>query len=125
MALIDDVFGGIPAQIMADWGQDITNIKTSLPSNYNPTTGTVYQSQTEVTVKAVITNVTPSEYECLYQTTDLKVIFGAAELGDYYPTQADRIQYTQAGETREAKLIDINSKRGAEPVLHTVIARPQ
>ena len=76
-------------------------------------------------VKAVITNVNPSEYEGLYQTTDLKVIFGAAELGDYYPEQADRIRYTQAGETREAKLIDINTKRGAEPVLHTVIARPQ
>lgn len=125
MALIDDIFGGIPAQLMADWGQDITYIKTSLPANYNPTTGTVYKSETKVTVKAVITNVNPSEYEGLYQTTDLKVIFGAAELGDYYPSEADRIQYTQAGETREAKLININTKRGAEPVLHTVIARPQ
>lgn len=125
MALIDDVFGGIPASILADWGQDITYVKAGLPSTYNPTTGTVTNSETTVTVKAVITNVNPSEYEGLYQTTDLKVIFGAAELGDYYPTQADKIQYTQAGETREAKLIDINTKRGATPVLHTIIARPQ
>ena len=125
MALIDDVFGGIPAQIMADWGRDITYIKTSLPSNYNPTTGKVYQSQTEVTVKAVITNVNPSEYEGLYQTTDLKVMFGAAELGDYYPTQADKIQYTQAGETREAKLINIVTERGDKAIFHTAIARPQ
>ena len=125
MALIDDVFGGIPAQIMADWGQDITYIKTSLPANYNPTTGTVYKSETEVTVKAVITNVNPSEYEGLYQTTDLKVMFGAEELGDYYPTQADRIQYTQAGETREAKLINIVTERGTKAIFHTAIARPQ
>jgi|TARA_Y100000287_G_scaffold37880_1_gene28715 hypothetical protein len=125
MALIDDVFGSIPADILADWGQDITYVKAGLPSVYNPTTGTVNNFETTVTVKAVITNVNPSEYEGLYQTTDLKVIFGAAELGDYYPEQADRIRYTQAGETREAKLIDINTKRGAEPVLHTVIARPQ
>jgi len=125
MALIDDVFGGIPAAILSDWGQDITYVKTSLPATYNPTTGTVYESQTTVTVKAVITNVNPSEYEGLYQTTDLKVIFGSAELGSYYPTQADRIRYTQAGETREAKLISINTKRGEDPVLHTIIARPQ
>ena len=125
MALIDDVFGGIPAAILSDWGQDITYVKTSLPATYNPTTGTVYESQTTVTVKAVITNVNPSEYEGLYQTTDLKVIFGSAELGSYYPTQADRIRYTQAGEAREAKLISINTKRGEDPVLHTIIARPQ
>lgn len=125
MALIDDVFGGIPTAILSDWGQDITYVKTSLPATYNPTTGTVYESQTTVTVKAVITNVNPSEYEGLYQTTDLKVIFGSAELGSYYPTQADRIRYTQAGETREAKLISINTKRGEDPVLHTIIARPQ
>lgn len=125
MALIDDIFGGIPAQLMADWGQDITYIKTSLPANYNPTTGTVYKSETEVTVKAVITNVNPSEYEGLYQTTDLKVMFGAEELGDYYPTQADRIQYTQAGETREAKLMNIVTERGTKAIFHTAIARPQ
>ena len=125
MALIDDVFGGIPTAILSDWGQDITYVKTSLPATYNPTTGTVYESQITVTIKAVITNVNPSEYEGLYQTTDLKVIFGSAELGSYYPTQADRIRYTQAGETREAKLISINTKRGEDPVLHTIIARPQ
>jgi hypothetical protein len=125
MALIDDIFGGIPAQLLADWGQDITYIKTSLPSNYNPTTGTVYESETTTTVRALITNVNPSEYDGLYQTTDLKVLFGAEELGDYYPTQADRIQYTQAGETREAKLMNIMTERGTAPVLHTIIARPQ
>ena len=125
MALIDDIFGGIPAQLLADWGQDITYIKTSLPSNYNPTTGTVYQSETTTTVRALITNVNPSEYDGLYQTTDIKVLFGASELGDYYPTQADRIQYTQAGETREAKLMNIMTERGTAPVFHTIIARPQ
>ena len=125
MALIDDVFGSIPAAILADWGQNITYIKTNLPSTYNPSTGTVYKSETEVTVKAVITNVNVSEYQGLYQTTDLKVIFGAAELGDYYPTEADRIQYTQAGETREAKLMNIMTERGTAPVFHTIIARPQ
>ena len=125
MALIDDVFGDIPKRVLADWGRDITYIKVSLPSTYSPTTGTITQAETTVTVKAVITNINAREYDGSYQSTDLKVMFGAEELGDYYPTQADKIQYTQAGETREAKLINIVTERGDEAIFHTAIARPQ
>jgi hypothetical protein len=61
----------------------------------------------------------------LYQSTDIKVIFGSAELGAYYPTEQDRLRYVQDGVTREAKIISIRSYRGDNPVFHTVIARPQ
>ncbi len=125
MDRIDDVFGGIPASILADWGQDVTYVKAGLPSTYNPTTGAVTNSEATVTVKAVITNVNPGEYEGLYQTTDLKVIFGSAELGDTYPGQSLPFLTTQSRESRDARFLRINTKRGAKPVLHTVIARPQ
>ena len=125
MSQIDTVFQSIPAPLLKDWGQTITYIKTSAPRNYNPTTGVVNGADTSVTVKGVITRVSPRESEGLYQTTDLKVIIGTAELGTYYPTEADRIQYLQAGATREAKIISITSYRGDNPVLHTLIARPQ
>ena len=97
MALIDEIFGSIPEALLTDWGRDITYIKTTTPRTYDPTTGTVTGADTNVTVRAFISSVNVSESEGLYQTTDLKVIFGNKELGDYYPTQADRIQYTQAG----------------------------
>ena len=125
MSQIDTVVQSIPAPLLKDWGQTITYIKTSTPRNYNPTTGVVNGADISVTVKGVITRVTPRESEGLYQTTDLKVIIGTAELGTYYPTEADRIQYLQAGVTREAKIIAITSYRGDNPVLHTLIARPQ
>ena len=125
MGLIDDTFASIPTAVLADWGQTITYIKTVTPRTYNPTTGAVTGTDTNVSVKAVITRVNPRESEGLYQTTDLKVIIGAAELGSYYPTEADRIQYTQDSVTREAKIIAINSYRGDSPVMHTLIARPQ
>jgi hypothetical protein len=125
MSQIDTVFQSIPAPLLKDWGQTITYIKTSTPRNYNPTTGVVNGADVSVTVKGVITRVSPRESEGLYQTTDLKVIIGTAELGTYYPTEADRIQYLQAGVTREAKIIAITSYRGDNPVLHTLIARPQ
>jgi hypothetical protein len=125
MSQIDTVFQSIPAPLLKDWGQTITYIKTSTPRTYDPTTGNVTGADTNVTVKGVITRVSPRESEGLYQTTDLKVIMGTAELGTYYPTEADRIQYLQAGVTREAKIIAITSYRGDNPVLHTLIARPQ
>ena len=125
MGLIDDTFAPIPTSVLADWGQNITYIKTATPRTYDPTTGNVTGADTTVTVKAVITRVTPRESEGLYQATDVKFIFGNSELGTYYPTEADRIQYTLAGVTREAKILNVNTYRGDAPVLHIVIARPQ
>lgn len=125
MGLIDDTFGPIPATILNDWGQTFTYVKTTTPRTYNPTTGAVTGADTNVTVKGVISRLNPRESEGLYQTTDIKVIIGSAELGTYYPTEADRLQYTQDGATREAKIIAITSYRGDNPVMHTIIARPQ
>ena len=125
MGLIDTAFADYPKTILQDWGRNITYIKTVTPRTYDPTTGSVTGADTTVTVKALISSVNASENEGLYQTTDVKVIFGADELGTYFPTQADRIQYTQAGETREAKILQVKTVGGDDPILHTIIARPQ
>jgi hypothetical protein len=125
MGRIDDTFGPVPDQILADWGQDITYIKTATPRTYNPTTGAVTGADTQVTVKGIISRLTPRESEGLYQTTDVKILIGTSELGDYYPTEADRVQYPQAGATREAKIINVLTYRGDNPVYHTLIVRPQ
>jgi hypothetical protein len=125
MGLIDTTFAPLPTAVLADWGQNITYIKTTTPRTYDPTTGTVTGADTNVTVKGVILRLTPRESEGLYQSTDVKVIIGSSELGTYYPTEADRIQYTQAGVTREAKIINITSYRGDNPVMHVLIVRPQ
>ena len=125
MSQIDSTFAAIPAPLLAKWGQDITYLKTSQSRSYNPTTGAVSGSDTSVLLKAVISPVNSRESEGLYQATDIKVIMGTTELGTYYPTEQDRIRYLQDGITREAKIISIRSYRGDNPVLHTVIARPQ
>jgi len=125
MAKIDDVFGNVPASILSTWGQTLTFVKTTTPRTYNPTTGAVTGADTNVSVKGVITQINSSEDDGLYQTTDLKVVIGANELGDYYPTEADRIQYPQAGATKEGKIINIQTARGDNPIFHTLIVRPQ
>ena len=73
----------------------------------------------------MITRISSNEDEGLYQTTDVKIIIGANELGNYYPTEADRVQYPQAGVTREGKIINIQTARGDNPIFHTLIVRPQ
>ena len=125
MAKIDDVFGNVPASILRTWGQTLTFVKTTTPRTYNPTTGAVTGSDTNVSVKGVITELNSRENEGLYQSTDLKIVIGATELGDYYPTEADRVQYSQAGATREAKIVNVKTARGDNPIFHTLIVRPQ
>ena len=125
MSQIDSTFAGIPAPILAKWGHTITYIKTNPARSYNPTTGAITGADTNVSLKAVISRVNPREYEGLYQATDIKVIMGTEELGSYYPSELDRIQYLQDGVTREAKIITVTSYRGETPIFHTVIARPQ
>jgi len=125
MSQIDSTFAGIPAPILAKWGHDITYLKTSQSRTYDPNTGAVSGYDTQVTVKAVVSRVNPREYEGLYQATDIKVIMGSEELGSYYPSELDRLQYQQDGAIREAKIISVTSYRGDNPILHTVIARPQ
>ena len=125
MAAIDDIFKSIPTQVLSQFGQNITYIKTTTPRTYNPTTGAITGSDTNVTVKGIISALNSNESEGVYQGTDARVLIGASELGNYYPTQADRIQYTRAGSTVEGKIISVTTYRGDEPVYHSLIVRIQ
>ena len=125
MSFIDNTFKSLPEQLLGTFGIDVTYIKTATSQTYNTTTGVVSGSDTTVSLKAVISSVSGSTYEGTSQTTYLKVIFGNKELGTYYPKIKDRIQYTEDGVTKVARIISINTSRGDNPILHTVIARPQ
>tara|TARA_Y100000015_G_scaffold3599_1_gene3293 strand:- start:530 stop:907 length:378 start_codon:yes stop_codon:yes gene_type:complete len=125
MALIDDVFGGVPASLLNDWGYDMTYVKAATTETYNATTGTISGTETSVTVKGLISKLDPKEFRGEAQTTDMKVIIGNAELNDYYPNVRDRLRYTEAGQTREGRIIDVESFRGDSAILHNLIVRPQ
>lgn len=125
MALIDDVFSSIPASLLNDWGYDMTYVKAATTETYDPTTGTISGTETSVTVKGIIMKLDPKEFRGEAQSTDMKVVIGNAELGDYYPNVRDRLRFTEAGETKEGRIIDVESFRGASAVLHNLIVRPQ
>tara|TARA_B100002019_G_scaffold164692_1_gene142237 strand:+ start:365 stop:742 length:378 start_codon:yes stop_codon:yes gene_type:complete len=125
MSFIDDTFKSLPKQLLDSFGIDVTYIKTATSQTYNTTTGEVSGSDTNIQLKAIISNVSGSEYEGSSQSNDLKIIFGNDELGSYYPKVKDRIQYAEDGVNKVARIISINTSRGEDPILHTVIARPQ
>ena len=125
MAAIDDIFKSVPTQVLSQFGQTLTYVKTTTPRTYNPTTGAVTGSDTNVTVKGIISRVNSGENDGLYQGTSVRILIGASELGDYYPTQADRVQYTRAGSTVEGKIISVTTYRGDEPVYHSLLVRIQ
>jgi len=125
MSFIDNTFKGLPKQLLDKFGIDVTYIKTATSQTYNTTTGEVSGSDTNIELKAIISNVSGSTYEGTSQTNDLKFIFGNDELGSYYPKVKDRIQYAADGVNKVARIISINTSRGDNPILHTVIAKPQ
>ena len=113
MALIDNVFKPYPFEILNEWGYDMTYVKAAATETYNATTGTISGTETGVTVKGIIMKLDPKEFRGEFQTTDMKVVIGNAELGDYYPNVRDRVRFTEAGETKEGRIIDVESFRGA------------
>lgn len=125
MSFIDNTFKSLPEQLLGTFGIDVTYIKTATSQTYNTTTGEVSGSDTNVSIKALISNVSGSAYEGTSQTTDLKIIFGNKELGTYYPKVKDSIQYAEDGVNKVGRIISINTSRGDNPILHTVIVRPQ
>lgn len=125
MSLVDTTFGPIPGPLLNQWGQTVTYIKANTDPTYNPNTGEVSGSDTCIPLKALISPVTSRESEGLYRSSDVKFIFGTAELGTYFPSERDSLQYQQDGATRRAKIVNITTYRGEGPIFHTVIARPQ
>jgi hypothetical protein len=125
MGLIDTTFGSIPASILGDWGQALVYLKAGAVSTYNTTTGVLTNTDTRVTVRGIITEANPEEFEGFYQTNDLKVIIGHAELGDYYPTVQDRLEYSEAGSLKTGRIISCKTLRGESPIYHTLLVRPQ
>ena len=121
MSCIDNTFKSLPEQLLGTFGIDVTYIKTATSQTYNTTTGEVSGSDTNISMKALISSVSGSTYEGTSQTTDLKIIFGNKELGTYYPKVKDNIQYAEDGVNKVGRIISINTSRGNNPILHTVI----
>ena len=123
MSLVDDVFGSLPGPLIDQWGISIVYIKASQNQTYDPATGTVFGSSTEIAARALPTKLTSKEREGFYQQRMIKFMIPAVYLGNYYPQTTDLIRYAEAGVSRTAKIVDQDQYRGDSPIMHIVIAK--
>tara|TARA_X000000368_G_scaffold274047_1_gene217318 strand:+ start:1508 stop:1885 length:378 start_codon:yes stop_codon:yes gene_type:complete len=122
---LDTIFGPIPGPLISEWGQSMTFIRNSGEGTYNQATGTVTTTETRIPVKAIITQVSPSEVEGSLESTDVKIMIDAAQLGSTYITTADQFEYTEDTATITANIVSINIVRGDSPIFYTCFARQQ
>lgn len=123
MALVDDIFSSIPGPLISQFGISAVYIKASANQSYDPESGTVLGISTEIPVKIVVSALKPEEMQGLYQQTDVRIIISADSLSGYYPQTTDSIRYTQNGVARTAKIIGMESYRGDNAIMHSVVAR--
>ena len=125
MSQVDTVFQPIPGPLLQQWGQDATYIKFSATDTYVPSRGEVLNTSVRITVRVLVTQLKPEEFDSTYQTTDIKMLLGNTELGAYTPSVRDQIEYTDNGTIRTARIINVKTYKGESPILHTLIVRPQ
>lgn len=124
MALVDDIFGSIPAPLITQFGIDATYVKLSQNQTYNPETGVVSGYSQEIAIKAFVYSPAVGDLGgARYENVGVKFLISAQELGGYYPRKGDSIKYSENGETRTAIITGIESSRGDSPIMHIVVAR--
>ena len=125
MSKVDDVFGPIPGPLITKWGQAMTFVRVNGTGVYNQTTGVVTPNETSIAVKAIITQVSPSEVDGVLQVSDAKILIDAAQLGTTYIKTSDKFIYQAEGSNVTASVVRVSTTRGDNPIFYTCFVRPQ
>lgn len=92
MSKVDQIFGGIPGPLIAEWGQAATFVAVTGSGTLDPDTGDITPSETRTAVKVVISKLDANEYAGLYQASDWKIYIDPAQISNHYITTADRFE---------------------------------
>ncbi len=125
MSKIDDVFGPIPGPLITKWGQAMTFVRVNGTGVYDQTTGVVTPNETNISVKAIITQVSPTEVDGVLQVSDAKILIDAAQLGTTYIKTSDKFIYQAEGSNVTASVVRVSTTRGDNPIFYTCFVRPQ
>ena len=125
MSKVDDVFGPIPGPLITKWGQSMTFVRVNGTGVYNQTTGVVTPNETSIAVKAIITQVLPTEVDGVLQISDTKILIDAAQLGSTYKKTSDKFIYQAEGSNVTASVVRVSTTRGDNPIFYPCFVRPQ
>ena len=125
MSKVDDVFGPIPGPLITKWGQSMKFVRVKGTGVYNKTTGVVTPNESSIAVKAIITQVLPTEVDGVLQISDTKILIDAAQLGSTYIKTSDKFIYQAEGSNVTASVVRVSTTRGDNPIFYTCFVRPQ
>ena len=123
---LDTAFKAIAKQVVADLGSTLDTTITytrKVAGTYNTATGALATTDTAYSnIKVPVEFIQAEEDEGreirrakLYITPDL--------IGDNQPTFQDEVTLTYAGANQTAQIVDIDTKRGGQVYLYTVMVR--
>ena len=123
---LDSLFKSVAKQVVADLGTSfdstITYVKKGF-SSYNVETGE------QITVDTTFSNLkVPIEFinsieDGSVETRQAKLYITPDLIGDNQPTLEDEISFTYAGETVTGVITNINTKKGGQTYLFTLLVR--
>ena len=125
MSKADQVFGPLAGPLVQEWGSTCQFVRVNDPGTYDPTTGTIANSETTYNVKAVMLELEPQEYDGVFQQSDFKLIIDPGQIDNGYITTADRFVVPFPSGDVNCKVIDVVTYRGDNPISFEVIVRPQ
>ena len=125
MSKADDVFGPLAGPLVQEWGSSCQYIRVADPGTYDPATGEVSNTETTFSIKAVLLELEPQEYEGVFQQSDFKLIVDPGQVGGGYITTSDRFVVPFPSGDKNCKVIDVVTYRGDKPINFEVIVRPQ
>jgi hypothetical protein len=125
MSRVDTTFGTLAPRLVGSWTMSGVVFIRNKSDSYNAETGRITTTEQRIPLKAVITKLTPKEYQGLYQAQDVKIIPDPTLIGIEPITESDWFEYPENGRTIRAKVIDARQYRGDSPVAFICIARPQ
>ena len=123
---LDSLFKSVAKQIVADLGSSldtaVTYIKKGI-SSYNVDTGEQISIDTNYSdLKVPIEFITSIE-DGSVETRQAKIYITPDLIGDNQPTLEDEISFSYAGETVTGVITNIDTKRGGQTYLFTLLVR--
>jgi len=123
---LDTAFKAIAKQVVSDLGTALdTTITYSAISkgSYNVAAGKQLTTTTSYSDIKVPVEFIRAEEDDSRETRSAKLYITPDLIGDHQPTFEDEISLTYAGGTQTAQIVDIDTKRGGQVYLYTILVR--
>ena len=123
---LDSAFKSIAKQVVADLGSSldttITYTRRASPS-YNTSTGVVTSTDTSYASIKVPIEFIKSEEDTGREIRQAKLYITPNLIGNNQPTFDDEVTLSYAGGTHAAQIVDIDTRRGGQVYLYTLLVR--